>query len=183
MSADCTFCAIVAGELPATVVREWDDTVAILPRGGCTEGHVLVIPRTHVADAGADPEVTARTMARAAELMAEHEDANIITSKGVHGTQTQFHLHVHVVPRVEGDGLALPWTGQSDWDRLVAERDALLAKFAVLADRIEDAGSTMGTYYVLDALNGGTECSLAEYIRARRGDDFPAGQAAEMDKA
>jgi histidine triad (HIT) family protein len=167
MSADCTFCAIVAGELPATVVREWDDTVAILPRGGCTEGHVLVIPRTHVADAGADPQVTARTMARAAELMAEHEDANIITSKGVHGTQTQFHLHVHVLPRVEGDGLALPWTGQSDWDRLVAERDAALTVLSVLADRVEDAGSMMMTNYVREALEGGTARSVGEYIRAQ----------------
>lgn len=168
MSADCTFCAIVAGELPATVVREWDDTVAILPRGGCTEGHVLVIPRTHVADAGVDPEVTARTMARAAELMAEHEDANIITSKGSVATQTQFHLHVHVVPRVEGDGLALPWTGQSDWDRLVAERDAALTKLSVLADRVEDAGSMMVTGYVREALEGGTARSVAEYVRAQQ---------------
>ncbi|MEU8538085.1 HIT family protein [Streptomyces parvulus] len=168
MSADCTFCAIVAGELPATIVREWDDTVAILPRGGCTEGHVLVIPRTHVADAGADPEVTARTMARAAELMAEHEDANIITSKGSVATQTQFHLHVHVVPRVEGDGLALPWTGQSDWDRLVAERDAALSKLSVLADRVEDAGSMMVTDYVREALEGGTARSVAEYVRAQQ---------------
>ncbi|MFJ8811311.1 HIT family protein [Streptomyces sp. NPDC102490] len=168
MSADCTFCAIVAGELPATIVREWDDTVAILPRGGCTEGHVLVIPRTHVADAGADPEVTARTMARAAELMAEHEDANIITSKGSVATQTQFHLHVHVVPRVEGDGLALPWTGQSDWDRLVAERDAALTKLSVLADRVEDAGSMMVTAYVREALEGGTARSVAEYVRAQQ---------------
>ncbi|WP_374778704.1 HIT domain-containing protein (plasmid) [Streptomyces sp. NBC_01310] len=168
MSAGCTFCAIVAGELPATVVREWDDTVAILPRGGCTEGHVLVIPRVHVADAGVDPQVTARTMARAAELMAEHEDANIITSKGAHGTQTQYHLHVHVVPRVEGDGLALPWTGQSDWDRLVAERDAALDKLGVLADRVEDAGSMMVTAYVREALEGGTARSVSEYVRAQQ---------------
>lgn len=165
---DCVFCAIVAGEAPATIVREWDDTVAILPRGGCTEGHVLVLPRVHVADAGVDPEVTARTMARAAELMAEHENANIITSRGAEATQTVYHLHVHVVPRVEGDGLALPWTGQSDWDRLVAERDAALAKLSVLADRVEDAGSMMVTDYVREALEGGTARSVAEYVRAQQ---------------
>ncbi|MGW0901320.1 HIT family protein [Streptomyces goshikiensis] len=176
MSTDCTFCAIVVGELPATVVREWDDAVAVLPRrGGCTEGHVLVIPRAHVADAGVDPGVTARTMARAAELMAEHEDANIITSKGAHGTQTQFHLHVHVVPRGEGDGLALPWTGQSDWDRLVAERDAALTKLGVLADRVEDAGSLMSTSWVRDALEGGTARTGAE-ARSRVNQAEEAGQ-------
>lgn len=44
--------------------------------------------------------------------MAEHEAANLITSRGGAATQTVFHLHVHVVPREAGDGLALPWTPQ-----------------------------------------------------------------------
>lgn len=169
MSAGCTFCAIVAGELPATVVREWDDAVAILPRrGGCTDGHVLVIPRVHVADAGVDPAVTAQTMVCAAELMAEHPAANLITSRGTEATQTVFHLHVHVVPRVEGDGLALPWTGQSDWGRLCAERDAAHSILGVLRDRVEDAGSLMSTNWVRDALEGGTARTGAEANRTRQ---------------
>jgi histidine triad (HIT) family protein len=111
--AVCVFCAIAAGAAPATVVREWADVVAIRPRGGgVNDGHVLVIPRTHVADAGVDPAVSARTMACAAELMAEHPAANIITSRGAAATQTVFHLHIHVVPRRDGDNLPLPWTPQ-----------------------------------------------------------------------
>lgn len=107
----CVFCQIARGEAPATVVREWPETIAIRPRGGgVNDGHVLVLPRVHVADAGVDWLVTGRTMARAAELMAEHEAANLITSRGVAATQSVFHLHVHVVPRETGDGLALPWT-------------------------------------------------------------------------
>ena len=110
----CVFCAIAAGEAPATVIRRWDarDVFAIRPLVGVNDGHVLVIPTAHVADAGVDPEVSARTMACAAELMAEHADANIITSKGSHGTQTVFHLHIHVVPREQDDELPLPWTPQ-----------------------------------------------------------------------
>jgi histidine triad (HIT) family protein len=110
VQAACVFCSIVTGQAPATVVREWEDVLAIRPRGGVNEGHVLVIPRTHVADAGTDPAVSARTMACAAELMAEHPAANIITSKGPEATQTVYHLHIHVVPRASGDGLPLPWT-------------------------------------------------------------------------
>jgi histidine triad (HIT) family protein len=49
-------------------------------------------------------------MHRAAELMAEHPAANLITSKGSAATQTVFHLHVHLVPRQVDDGLPLPWT-------------------------------------------------------------------------
>jgi histidine triad (HIT) family protein len=108
----CPFCEIVAGRAPATIVREWDDAIAIVPRGGVNDTHVLIIPRRHVADAGVEPEVSARTMACAAELMAEHPAANIITSKGTDATQTVFHLHVHVIARTPGDGLPLPWTPQ-----------------------------------------------------------------------
>ncbi|SDM47159.1 HIT family protein [Allokutzneria albata] len=109
----CVFCAVAAGNAPATVVREWEDVIAIRPRPcGVNDGHVLVIPRTHVADASVDPAVSGRVMTCAAELMAEHEAANIITSRGAAATQTVFHLHIHVVPREEGDGLPLPWTPQ-----------------------------------------------------------------------
>ncbi|MEU8958578.1 HIT domain-containing protein [Streptomyces sp. NPDC048518] len=112
MGASCIFCVIAAGRAPATVIRDWGDVIAIVPRGPCTPGHVLVIPRTHVADIGEDPMVSARTMACAAELAAKLPAANVITSKGAEATQTVFHLHVHVVPRSAGDALPLPWTPQ-----------------------------------------------------------------------
>ncbi|MFD5564972.1 HIT family protein [Kitasatospora griseola] len=109
----CVFCAIAAGTAPAVVVCEWPDAIAIRPRsGGVNPGHLLVIPRAHVADVGSDPVVSAAVMARAAELAADLPAANVITSKGSAATQTVFHLHIHVVPRADGDGLPLPWTPQ-----------------------------------------------------------------------
>lgn len=112
-SQNCAFCAIAEGRAPATIVREWPDALAIRPRsGGVNLGHVMVVPRTHVADAGTDPELTAAVMRRAAELMAEHPAANLITSKGAEATQSVYHLHVHLVPRQADDGLPLPWTPQ-----------------------------------------------------------------------
>ncbi|MFD5899641.1 hypothetical protein [Streptomyces sp. NPDC060366] len=48
------------------------------------------------------------------------------------------------------------------------ERDAALNKLSVLADRVEDAGSQMGTHYVREALEGGTARSVAEYVRAQQ---------------
>jgi histidine triad (HIT) family protein len=110
---DCAFCLIVTGQAPAEIIREWPDALAIRPRsGGVAADHVLVLPRVHVQDAGTDPVVTGAVMHRAAQLMAEHEAANLITSRGSASTQTVFHLHVHVVPRVPDDGLPLPWTPQ-----------------------------------------------------------------------
>ena len=110
--AACVFCAILAGEAPATVVRSWSYAVAIAPLNPVTEGHTLVIPATHVRDVAEDPEVSALTMQAAAELSADVGPCNIITSKGAEATQTVPHLHLHVVPRRAGDGLALPWTAQ-----------------------------------------------------------------------
>uniref|UniRef100_UPI003F4953B9 HIT family protein n=1 Tax=Streptosporangium sp. CA-235898 TaxID=3240073 RepID=UPI003F4953B9 len=108
----CVFCAIIAARAPATVVRAWPETIAISPRHPVTPGHVLVIPHTHVPDVGTDPWVSARAMSRAAELAATLPAANVITSRGAAATQTVFHLHLHVVPRVQDDGLPLPWTPQ-----------------------------------------------------------------------
>ncbi|WP_419707975.1 HIT family protein [Promicromonospora sp. NFX87] len=115
----CVFCQIVQGKAPATVVWAWEDAVAFVPLGPVVEeehGHVLVVPRTHVEDFTTNPEVTAATSRRAAELGAKlraaGRDLNLITSAGPAATQTVRHLHVHVVTRRAEDGLHLPWTGQ-----------------------------------------------------------------------
>jgi len=110
MAEPCVFCAIIAGRAPATIVRSWRDAIAIVPLNPVTEGHTLVIPATHVRDVAEDPHVSALAMKAAAELAAEIGPCNVITSKGAEATQTVPHLHLHLVPRREDDGLALPWT-------------------------------------------------------------------------
>lgn len=113
LDEQCVFCQIVDGCAPAKIVREWPEAIAIVPLGPVVPGHLLVIPRTHVDDFTADPQVSAATMRRAAELGGELGGAmNLITSKGWEATQSVFHLHIHLVPRTAGDGLRLPWTGQ-----------------------------------------------------------------------
>lgn len=109
---DCVFCRIIAGSEPVTVVHRWPDAIAIVPRNPVTPGHVLVIPARHVQDYLEDPAVTGAVAERAAEI-ALHP-SNLITSAGSVATQTVYHLHVHIVPRSEGDGLPLPWTPQQE---------------------------------------------------------------------
>lgn len=106
----CVFCDIVAERAPATVVRSTATSLIIVPLSPVTPGHVLVIPRLHVADAATDPGVTSHTMFDASVYAAEHhEQFNILTSAGEAATQSVFHLHVHVVPRAVDDMLMLPW--------------------------------------------------------------------------
>ncbi|MDT0270759.1 histidine triad nucleotide-binding protein [Streptomyces sp. DSM 44915] len=111
--ADCLFCKIVAGDVPATVVRETATTLAfrdISPQAPC---HVLVIPRGHYRDAAAlaeaAPEVAADVL-REAGAVAEQEKVvdsgyRIILNTGAGAGQTVFHAHAHVLG---GRGLNWP---------------------------------------------------------------------------
>lgn len=117
--SSCVFCEILYGSEPAKVVYDGISTLGIVPLNPVTEGHVIFIPRKHVRDATTDPDVTGQTMSDAAEFVriasrtpardGMYESVNFITSVGRPATQSVFHLHIHVVPRTENDGLALPW--------------------------------------------------------------------------
>jgi histidine triad (HIT) family protein len=110
---ECVFCDRIAkGEY------DHDDAynVAFEPLSPVTPGHLLVVPRGHVPSALANPVAAGHAM-RFAGFLANRLGigaANFITSAGADATQTVFHLHVHIVPRVPGDGLTLPWTGQHE---------------------------------------------------------------------
>jgi histidine triad (HIT) family protein len=111
--SDCVFCGRVErGEF------DYDDrwSVAFRPLRPVTPGHFLVVPRKHVSHALESPRSAGRALEMAGYLANEMglESANFITSAGEAATQTVPHLHVHVVPRREGDGLHLPWTGQAE---------------------------------------------------------------------
>lgn len=107
MSRPCVFCEIVAGRTPAAIVHQWDFAIALIPLNPVVEGHTLVLPKAHVRDFSEDPDISAEVM-RCASLLAM-PPCNIITSAGREATQSVFHLHLHIVPRRENDGLALPW--------------------------------------------------------------------------
>ena len=86
----------------------------IEPLNPVTRGHVLVIPRRHVRDFLQDWYMAGDVMEVTNAYLREYDvgPCNVITSIGREATQTIDHLHVHVVPRREGDGLALPWDAQ-----------------------------------------------------------------------
>lgn len=111
-SADCPFCGrIKRGEFD----YENDRNVAFQPLNPVTPGHFLVVPRRHVSNALESPSAAGGAL-RFAGYLANQMDlvaVNFITSAGRFATQTVFHLHVHVVPRSENDGLVLPWTDQA----------------------------------------------------------------------
>ncbi|HEY3946259.1 MAG TPA: HIT domain-containing protein, partial [Solirubrobacteraceae bacterium] len=67
--SDCIFCKIVSGEVPATIIREDERTVAFMDINPATRGHTLVVPRRHVRDLlEIGHEDLAATMAAAQDL-------------------------------------------------------------------------------------------------------------------
>ncbi len=108
----CVFCDILQQRAPFELVADLTHSLAIVPLNPVTPGHVIFISRVHVPDAYEFPAVTSDVMMDAMiwARLAGPESANIITSVGESATQTVFHLHIHVVPRVSGDGLQLPWS-------------------------------------------------------------------------
>jgi histidine triad (HIT) family protein len=132
---DCLFCKIVAGEIPATRVREDERTVAFMDINPATRGHLLIVPREHardLLDVGAE-DLAACAMA-AKELAARVEDrlgadgVNLLNSCGREAWQTVFHFHVHLIPRYAGDPLRLPWVPQP------GDRDEIAEAAAALTD-------------------------------------------------
>lgn len=128
--AECVFCRMVAGELPARVVAADADAVAFLDHRPAATGHTLVVPRRHVADLwqadAADLEAVARLSHRVAALLRERLGCDGLTLRQNNGRasgQDVFHLHLHLVPRWHGDGHPAwpnPALSRSDADDLVA---------------------------------------------------------------
>lgn len=117
-ASDCPFCdRISRGEYDYFD----ESSVAFRPLSPVAPGHFLVVPRRHVTDAISAPRAAARAL-RLAGMLAKDMGigaANFITSAGAEATQSVFHLHVHCVPRREGDGLALPRTGQKEREQAI----------------------------------------------------------------
>jgi histidine triad (HIT) family protein len=133
--ADCLFCKIVAGEVPATVVGEDERTLSFMDINPATRGHALVVPREHVADLleigqedlAAVAVAAKRLAARAKEALGA-DGVNLINSCGAAAWQTVFHFHIHVIPRYRDDPLKLPWVpAPGDPDEIAAAGAALRA--------------------------------------------------------
>lgn len=111
--ADCLFCKIVAGDVPAEVVRETDTTLAFRDINPQAPIHVLVIPKRHYQDvaalAGAEPEIAGDVLRTAGEVAAQEKADGIgyrvVFNTGAGAGQTVFHAHAHVLA---GRGLEWP---------------------------------------------------------------------------
>ena len=110
--AECLFCAIVAGEIPATTVLETDRILAFRDINPQAPTHVLVIPKGHYPDvaalAAADAGLLAEVITRAHRVAAAEGVGDtgyrVVFNTGAQAGQTVPHVHGHVL-----GGRSLTW--------------------------------------------------------------------------
>ena len=117
MSADnCIFCKVVAGEIPATKIYEDEVALAFLDIGPISEGHTLVIPKQHFDKLHDCPaEILGRVsgclgrIARAVVAATGADGYNVLCNNGRAAGQLVDHMHFHIIPRNNGDGVFNRW--------------------------------------------------------------------------
>jgi len=112
MSEGCVFCKIVRKAVPASIIYEDDAVLAFLDIRPLSKGHTLIIPKAHYETIFDIPEEllakvhkVAKHVAAAVKKSTKADGISIIQQNGRAANQDIFHLHVHVIPQVEGQRL------------------------------------------------------------------------------
>ena len=120
MEQGCIFCKIIEGKAPCTKIFENNLVVAFLDIFPIAAGHALVVPKEHsknileLSEAPMKEIFKAIQKIGAAQMKALGADGfNVLQSNTPAAGQVVFHTHFHVVPRKEGDGLALKWPAKA----------------------------------------------------------------------
>lgn len=131
---ECLFCKIIRGELPSTKVYEDDRLFAILDINPVNIGHTLIVPKLHfdnVLDADdavlADIVRGAKRVAVAIKAALRADGINLEMNNERSAGQLVPHIHLHVIPRFEGDGF-LHWRGKRGY--VAGEADDTAKKIA-----------------------------------------------------
>ena len=106
-TADCIFCKIVAGDIPAALIYEDDHVLSFLDIGPLSNGHCLVIPKRHAATViDCPPDVLSQIaavlgrIAQAVVAVTGCEGYNVLCNNGRAAGQLVDHLHFHIIPRM-----------------------------------------------------------------------------------
>lgn len=113
--ATCVFCEIVNGTAPASMVYADQQAMAFMDIQPVNEGHLLVVPRIHAASlADLDVRTGCHLFGLAMHLSKavrqsgiRCEGVNLFLADGEVAGQEIFHVHLHVIPRFQGDGFKM----------------------------------------------------------------------------
>ena len=104
---DCIFCKIVNGECPSYKIFENEYTLAFLDISKDTFGHTLVIPKKHFENVFECDDFYLQEVIKTTKLVANHyknlgfKAVNILNASGKEAGQSVFHLHFHILPKMD----------------------------------------------------------------------------------
>jgi histidine triad (HIT) family protein len=111
---ECIFCKIVSGEIPAVKVLDEEMVLAFMDINPSSRGHMLIVPKNHAENIFEIPESDLATLIKAVKKCAgaakdalRAEGVTILQLNGKASDQIVPHLHIHVIPRWENDGLSV----------------------------------------------------------------------------
>jgi len=124
---DCIFCKIVAKEIPSTIIYEDEHVLAFMDIGPIIKGHALVVSKAHYDPVTETPDDVLAKLHQAAKRIARAQvnglgadGVNIMQNNGKAAGQEVPHIHVHVIPRFNGDGHHWNWNAgkYQDFDEM-----------------------------------------------------------------
>ena len=111
---ECIFCKIIDGEIPAVKVLDEESVLAFMDINPSSRGHLLVVPKNHAENIFEIPESDLATLIKAVKKCAgaardalRADGVTILQLNGKASDQIVPHLHIHVIPRWENDGLSV----------------------------------------------------------------------------
>lgn len=132
---DCIFCKIANGEIPSSTVYENSDFKVILDVAPAAKGHCLILPKEHFknifdidADTAARMFSLATEVARALKQELGCDGLNIVQNNGAAAGQTVNHVHLHLIPRFEGDDVSIGWNPKQSEGQELAQLAKALRK-------------------------------------------------------
>ena len=130
MKNDCLFCAIVDGEMPSYKIYEDEFFYVMLDRFPKCVGHTLILPKRHAAHIFDLTEQEcklliplAQKISAALRKVLEFEGLNLLQNNGPAAGQEVNHFHLHLIPRFEGDDMAIQYKrldpSEDEFEKLV----------------------------------------------------------------
>lgn len=109
---NCLFCKLANGQIPTNSIYEDEDFNVIMDLDPASRGHCIILPKTHASNLYELPEESCQKIFSLAKKCGTvlkdtlHCDGlNVLQNNGEVAGQTQFHLHVHLLPRYKDDSV------------------------------------------------------------------------------
>lgn len=110
----CIFCQIAEGKVPSKKVYEDDDIIAVMDIKPANPGHLLIMPKSHHAVMPQVPDYLISKMAVVTKMLSNHmlkvlgvKGTTVFIANGPLAGQRAPHFMLHLIPRLDGDGLPL----------------------------------------------------------------------------